>query len=1024
MIFRITLIIFFCLLNYFSSAQYYNLTFKNHSSYSGLTQGEVETIFEDSRGFIWVGSRFGLTRYDGREFRNFYHHVDDSSSLGDNIITAIDEDSQGNLWMALYNTGFCKMNPMNSKFENFFPGGPGTLISEKVETLIIDRLDRVWLGTEKGISIFDPRKGTYTNIIHLSDPRSLFNVLSLGEDAEGNIWVGTKSDGLWVISHETFTARLIADYSQVNSIRSVFVKKNRSKWVASNKGLFQIVSLNDTGYQVKRAPFFPFDERLEDVEVDEEENVWMATQNDGLRIYFPKTGFLDVLKENFSSARGLLSNRLMQVYQDSRGGLWLGGENGLQYFHSASQKFNIYPGLSNISDQLRGSTLYGIFEVDNDLLMASSGGILVYNRVSNRFIPVKYFNGYHPGSIRFRSFNKEGADRWWVCSDQGIFELRRGKNEFVLTRPARLKNMQVFAKESFRNYVQSDKGEYWFGMTEKGVLYWNQPKGLIVHLQHKSSDKNSLGNDVINLIGFDRDSTNIIVGTDSGLSIIKRSTLSVQNFYPRARKGAAGLNSRYVYDFYDDGKKYWLATYGGGINSIDKRTGSVQYYTTTEGLCSDGVYTITNENDSVLWLGTTDGLARFHIREEKFENYGIEDGIPADEFNMLSRFVNTEGEIFMGTMNGLISFSPKQIIRGMPPPRVYLSRIRVNGKYLSDSLTSVINQDRKLVSRYGEGIYMEFSPMIYTGAANTIIRYRIPEIDTAWKNGEAGLLIPLILTDPGNYTFNVQIMRTTGTEHSDIWNMDLIITPPFWKTVSFRLLMGLLIALISFLFIRYYIRRRLQNQRVLFEREQAIEKERSRISAELHDDIGGGLTAIRLMSEMLKDNSREESSQFFVNKISASSNELVQKMNEIVWAMNVNNDNLQSLISYTREFAVSYLDDFNIHCKVDLPEHISELTVTGTNRRDIFLLVKEALNNVVKHAQATEVNIKIRITDNLNIEIADNGKGFNPANTRAGSNGLQNMQFRIKRLQGHLQFKFGPGTTVVFDVPVKKLAET
>ena len=352
-------------------------------------------------------------------------------------------------------------------------------------------------------------------------------------------------------------------------------------------------------------------------------------------------------------------------------------------------------------------------------------------------------------------------------------------------------------------------------------------------------------------------------------------------------------------------------------------------------------------------------------REEKFENFKIEDGIPADEFNMLSRFLNTEGEIFMGTMNGLISFSPEQIRRGMPPPRVYLSRIRVNGKYLSDSLTSVINQNRSLVSSYGKGIYMEFSPMIYTGAVNTIIRYRIPEIDTAWKNGEAGLLIPLILTDPGKYTFSVQIMRTTGTEHSDIWNMDLIITPPFWKTVSFRLLMGLLVALISFLFIRNYIRRRLQNQQVLFEREQAVEKERSRISAELHDDIGGGLTAIRLMSEMLKDNSREESSRFFVNKISASSNELVQKMNEIVWAMNVNNDNLQSLISYTREFAVSYLDDFNIQCEVDLPEHISDLTVTGTNRRDIFLMVKEALNNVVKHAQATKVNIKIRITDIL-----------------------------------------------------------
>ncbi len=116
-----------------------------------------------------------------------------------------------------------------------------------------------------------------------------------------------------------------------------------------------------------------------------------------LKIFFPQTGFLDDLRENFSSARGLLSNRLSQIYQDSRGGIWLGGENGLQYFHGPSQKFNIYPGLSNISDQVRGSTLYGIYEVDNDLLMATSGGILIYNRVTNRFIPVNYFSGYRAG---------------------------------------------------------------------------------------------------------------------------------------------------------------------------------------------------------------------------------------------------------------------------------------------------------------------------------------------------------------------------------------------------------------------------------------------------------------------------------------------------------------------------------------------------------------------------------------------------------------------------------------------------
>ena len=1017
------LVSLFSLVTSQSLAQYYNLTFRNHSSYSGLTQGEIESIYEDSRGFLWIGSHFGLTRYDGREFRNFYHHVDDPSSLGDNIINSIDEDSEGNLWMALYNTGFCKMNPLNSRFVNYGSSGPGTLINEKVEVLLVDRTDRVWLGTEMGISIFEPAKGTYKNISTFSNDKASINVLSFAEDSLGNIWVGTKNHGLWLLNAVTLNASMIASNEQVNAVKSIFIKPGQKNWLASATGLFEVIPKGNSGYTIERASFFPTEEKLEDIEVDIEGNIWMATQNNGLKIFFPQTGFLDDLRENFSSARGLLSNRLSQLYQDSRGGIWLGGENGLQYFHGPSQKFNIYPGLSNISDKVRGSTLYGIYEVDNDLLMATSGGILIYNRVTNRFIPVNYFSGYQPGSIRFRSFNKEGDDCWWVCSDQGIFELSRKKDQYLLKRPPILKNLPVFINQSFRNYIKSPQGEYWFGMTEKGILYWNQKNGRFTHLEHSNTIVTSLSNNVVNLIGFDKDSSNIIIGTDSGFSVLNRNTKNFKNYYPRSNTGKPGLNNRYVYDFHDDGENYWLATYGGGINVINKKTGACNYFTTREGLCSDGLYTLIPENDSVLWLGSTNGLSRFEIGTNRFENFGIEDGIPADEFNMLSRFVNSESEIFMGTMNGLISFSPEQIEKVLQSPRVYLSRIRLNGQYLSDSITSGVNQDRKLVTRYGEGLFLEFSPMVYNGSANIIVQYRINEIDTAWKAGEAGLVIPLIKTEPGEYTFSVRMLRSPGKDLSEIWNMTLIVTPPFWKTFSFRLMMTILGLFVVFFITRSYIVGRLEKQRNIFDREQAVEKERSRISAELHDDIGGGLTAIRLMSEMLKERSKDESSRIFVNKISSSSNELVQKMNEIVWAMNINNDNLQSLISYTREFAVSYLDDFNISCKTELPETIPDLPVSGTHRRDIYLLVKEALNNVVKHAQATEVKIEIQIHDKLHIEIKDNGIGFNPLKTRAGSNGLQNMRFRADRLKGQLRLKSENGTTVSFWVPVKKLSD-
>ena len=194
--------------------------------------------------------------------------------------------------------------------------------------------------------------------------------------------------------------------------------------------------------------------------------------------------------------------------------------------------------------------------------------------------------------------------------------------------------------------------------------------------------------------------------------------------------------------------------------------------------------------------------------------------------------------------------------------------------------------------------------------------------------------------------------------------------------------------------------------------------ERVRISNELHDDLGGELSAIRLLSEMKTSNI---SPQQQLSKISSSSGELVQKMNEIVWALNVNNDSLQSLVAYIRRYAVKYLDDVGIDCSFDQPDKIPDKEVDGIIRRNIFLLIKETLNNVVKHSHATGVNINVRVKENLQITIQDNGKGIPDGMLQNGiGNGLRNMQQRVKDLEGSIEIKNHNGTTVQFNLPLQR----
>jgi signal transduction histidine kinase len=245
------------------------------------------------------------------------------------------------------------------------------------------------------------------------------------------------------------------------------------------------------------------------------------------------------------------------------------------------------------------------------------------------------------------------------------------------------------------------------------------------------------------------------------------------------------------------------------------------------------------------------------------------------------------------------------------------------------------------------------------------------------------------------------------------------VIPPWWKTWWFRSIMGILMIVILILASRFYYSRKLEKQMAILERQQAIEKERTRIATDMHDDLGAGLSRIKFLSETIGiKKQQQEPIEEDVNKIKEYSHEMIDKMGEIVWALNEKNDTLSDLLSYTRAYAVEYLSQHNIQCKVDSPEQFQGGFVSGEFRRNVYLTVKEALHNIVKHSRATEVIIKIDAAHRLYIEIHDNGSGFNKKTVRPFSNGLTNMRSRIKEIKGEFKIENGDGTIVKINVPL------
>jgi signal transduction histidine kinase len=254
---------------------------------------------------------------------------------------------------------------------------------------------------------------------------------------------------------------------------------------------------------------------------------------------------------------------------------------------------------------------------------------------------------------------------------------------------------------------------------------------------------------------------------------------------------------------------------------------------------------------------------------------------------------------------------------------------------------------------------------------------------------------------------------------SQIVNYSFTIQPPWWRTWWFIVIFAIFIASLLIVVIRFYYNRKMEKQRSFLEKQQAVEKERTRIATDMHDDLGAGLSRIKFLSETIGiKKQRQLPFEEDISKIREYSHEMIDKMGEIVWALNEKNDSLNDLLSYTRSYTAEYLSQNGIRCTIDEPEQLPASFVSGEFRRNIFLTVKEALHNIVKHSQADAVCIQIQKDKNLTIIIKDNGIGFDENNTRQFSNGLHNMKKRMNDINGNLEITNQKGTTIKLTAPL------
>ena len=491
----------------------------------------------------------------------------------------------------------------------------------------------------------------------------------------------------------------------------------------------------------------------------------------------------------------------------------------------------------------------------------------------------------------------------------------------------------------------------------------------------------------------------------------------------------------------------WIGYAGWGVGRI--QDGRYHEFGLGQGLYDNYISQIVADNRGWLWFGANRGL--FKVREQDFQavmagradrvqsvSYGRGEGLPSLQaaFGSSPTVVRSrDGRLWFPMQTGLAVVDPNKLTRQPRPPPAWLSRVTVDDRLVAEYVGLLPKQpaaenpiidlaDVSPTLQLPPGnrrLEIVFAALDYYSPENIQFRYRLKGLDDQWVDIGTQRSVIYSRLAAGDYIFEMNACNSEGDWNPNGAVLRLVVAPFYWQTWWFRL--GVLVLIVAGIVttVRFVSFRRLQRRLHALEQQAALQKERARIAKDIHDDLGADLTQIAYLGELARmDQAEPDRASERIGKMSATARQAIKSLDEIVWAVNPRNDTLAHLIDYTGQFTLDYLRLAGIRVRLDYPEQIPPRKLVADLRHNLFLTVKEALHNIVKHAGATEVRLRIVVTErSLEISVEDNGRGFVTAPDDALADGLRNMRQRMAGIGGecHIDSRPGQGARVVLHLP-------
>ena len=1018
---KILYIVFFVFTSLVSEGQYYNLNFKGYKVKDGLAADDIQCLYTDSEGYLWIGTKFGLSKFDGQLFRNFYFDPKNKSSLGGSHVLDITEDKVGNIWMAIENFGLTKLDKISHEFENFQIPYKDVIEERYINTVHIDLSGKIWVGTEKAIFQFDPITKKYSKVAVKGKTQNP-DIISILSDDQGNMWAATYEGEIFFKKKgELFFSTLTSNQSFGLTYQLCYLD-GKQILIATEHGLFEL-QINESLEKsvIRRASFYKSLDEIYRIFKDQEGNVWIANRNKGLQIFFPGSKYLQHLNISGLSPLDPGISRWKSFNLDKQGGIWIGGELGLFQFNNKSNQFSIYNAIEKYNKQFTLGNVVGIDGFENHIITVCAQGLSVYKKKENDFVAIEIDKGLVSSKLIYNSIVEVAKGTWWLSTNLGILELRQGLKSFTLKFAKQFLDHPQLSNCEVYNISSSHDGNFWIATPLNGLFLYNLNSGKFKvfnkaytfkyskDLKHTDYTAVSNGGDVV-------------VGYHYGLALKKKESdvfIPVQSLIDTDLDWTAIS----VYDICESSGYWWLATEGHGLLKLDFNQRKVVLYSTSDGLPSNSIISILPTKDGKIIAATSRGLSLFDIKTTQCKNFIDNDGLISSQFIRQAKFKNSDGEYFFSTTGGVISFFPDKIKYTVRVPSIKLNSILIDNNFFSDSALNSFYQSKEIKINYDQKLEMVFFPHILSGQSNYQLRFKLND-DDYWNKSTSGTNLYLLNISPGSYHVTAQFIETRGAGMSQYFTFNLEVVPPFWKTTIFFLLLLLLIPILVWVYLKGGYKKKLKTQKIEASIKSQIDKERMRIAMELHDDIGGNLTALSLMGSILKEKDLSTGAHGLVDKIIEASDQMVDDMNEIVWALNTSNDTLKSTMGYIKQNISTLLSNANIKLEVNEPIDYQNRFISGRVRRNIFLIIKEVCNNIVKHANTQRVEMVISVNDRLEIIISDNGVGMEDFDLEKSQGmGQHNLKERALEIGAKLLIKHEKGHTIYLSMPLCKIID-